>query len=172
MKHDSSRDTFRASKHYSRVLMQQGRVQVDADWNEQGDIVAQRIDTADDDTIGSCGAPLHDPGFHVVANRDQLSAEERAKPGNSAVPTGFALPDFLISAGRFYVDGILCINEMLTPYTKQPDLPGAMAVSQPGLYLVYLDVWQRHLTALDDRSFARWPSAGRTPRRASRPSGR
>ena len=152
MKKDSSRDTFKASKHYSRVLMQQGRVQVDADWNEQGDIIGHRVETADYDTIGQCGAPIHDSGFHIVADLTQLTAEETANPANGAVPSGFALPDFLISAGRMYVDGILCENEILTSYTRQPDLPAATAITDPGLYVVYLDVWQRHITALDDPS--------------------
>ena len=35
MKGDFTRDTFDRTKHYSRVLMQQGRVTLDADWNEQ-----------------------------------------------------------------------------------------------------------------------------------------
>ena len=35
MKGDFSRQTFDPKKHYSAVLMQQGRVQLDADWNEQ-----------------------------------------------------------------------------------------------------------------------------------------
>ena len=38
MKGDFSRITFDPKKHYSRVLMQQGRVQLDADWNEQAAI--------------------------------------------------------------------------------------------------------------------------------------
>ena len=38
MKGDVSRETFDATKHYSGVRMQQGRVQTDADWNEQGAI--------------------------------------------------------------------------------------------------------------------------------------
>ncbi len=33
MKADFSRNTFDPGKHYSRVLEQQGRVQVDADFN-------------------------------------------------------------------------------------------------------------------------------------------
>ena len=32
---DFSRDTFDSRNHFSGVLMQQGRVQLDADWNEQ-----------------------------------------------------------------------------------------------------------------------------------------
>lgn len=38
MKGDFIRNTFDLLKHYSRVLMQQGRVRVDADWNEQNSI--------------------------------------------------------------------------------------------------------------------------------------
>jgi len=35
MKGDFSRNTFRPGSHYSGVLMQQGRVLLDSDWNEQ-----------------------------------------------------------------------------------------------------------------------------------------
>ena len=35
MQGDFTRDTFDVRHHYTRVLMQQGRVQLDADWNEQ-----------------------------------------------------------------------------------------------------------------------------------------
>ena len=38
MKGDFSRRTFNRRKHYNAVLKQQGRVDVDADWNEQTDI--------------------------------------------------------------------------------------------------------------------------------------
>lgn len=34
-------------KHYRRVLMQQGRVQVDADWNEQQAIRQRRFEIAE-----------------------------------------------------------------------------------------------------------------------------
>ena len=42
MKGDFTRDLFDPTKHYSGVLMQQGRVQLDADWNEQGSIQRYR----------------------------------------------------------------------------------------------------------------------------------
>ena len=38
LKGDFTRNTFKKEKHYSGVRMQQGRVQLDADWNEQVDI--------------------------------------------------------------------------------------------------------------------------------------
>ncbi|MGH8071119.1 MAG: DUF6519 domain-containing protein, partial [Candidatus Entotheonellia bacterium] len=130
MKGDFTRQTFDRSKHYSSVRMQQGRVQLDADWNEQRDIDAHHDHTANRDVIGPCGAPLHDAGFFIQPQGGNL----------------------LIGAGRYYVDGILCENETDVPYTAQPDFPGAVLPPPdgPGVYLAYLDVWQRHLTALED----------------------
>ncbi|MDQ3744907.1 MAG: DUF6519 domain-containing protein, partial [Acidobacteriota bacterium] len=156
MKNDASRNTFDPRKHFSGVRMQQGRVQLDADWNEQGDIVAHRAETEASDIIGPCGGPLGGAAFHIVTDISKLSDEEKRLPGNQSAPKNFKLPDFLISAGRYYVDGILCENEELTSYTGQKDLPNAPPFAppagSPALYLVYLDVWQRHLTALDDPS--------------------
>lgn len=152
MKNDSSRFTFAARKHFSSVRRQQGRVQIDADGNEQSDIVNYRIETEARDVIGLCGAPMHYPAFHIVGALSELNTEEKALPGNAALPAGFKLPDFLISAGRYYVDGILCENEGLTSYLKQPDLLDAPPLTEAGLYLIYVDVWQRLLTALDDPS--------------------
>jgi len=130
MKGDFTRHTFDRSKHYSSVRMQQGRVQLDADWNEQRDIDAHHDQTAHRDVIGSCGAPLHDAGFFIQPQGDNL----------------------LIGAGRYYVDGILCENEADVLYTAQEDFPGATLPPSdgPGRYIVYLDVWQRHITALED----------------------
>jgi len=152
MKSDSSRNTFDARKHFSSVRMQQGRVQLDADWNEQQDIIAHRVRADAADIVGLCGGPLHHAAFHIFSDAGELSAEERELPENSTSVAGFSVPDFLISAGHYYVDGILCENERLTSYLSQPDLPGATAIAAPGLYIVYVDVWQRHLTALDDPS--------------------
>ena len=133
MKGDFSRITFDPKKHYSQVLMQQGRVQVDADWNEQQAIHQHRIETEALDIIGKCGAPEDNPGFEVTGGID-----------------------FKIGAGRFYVDGILCENETEVLYSKQPDLPKPDAIDKflsdanTSFGIVYLDVWQQHLTALDD----------------------
>jgi Family of unknown function (DUF6519)/Carboxypeptidase regulatory-like domain/Helix-hairpin-helix domain len=130
MKGDFTRQTFDRGKHYSSVRMQQGRVQLDADWNEQRDIDAHHDHTANRDVIGPCGAPLHDAGFFIQPQGGNL----------------------LIGAGRYYVDGILCENDVDVLYTAQSDVPGAAlpAPADSGLYLAYLDVWQRHLTALED----------------------
>jgi hypothetical protein len=133
MKGDFSRLTFDPKKHYRRVLIQQGRVQVDADWNEQQAINQRRIETDARDVIGRCGAPLHDAGFKITVNNNG---------------------ELVIGKGRFYVDGALCENESDAVYLQQPDLPDppkpADALKTQPLGIVYLDVWERHITALDD----------------------
>ena len=135
MKGDISRDTFDARKHYSGVAMQQGRVQLDADWNEQQSINHHRAETGARDIIGSSGAPLHDAGFRITT------------------PDGTLLQ---IGSGRYYVAGLLCENEALVDYLRQPDFPGAppldklLQAAGASAGIVYLDAWRRTVTALDD----------------------
>lgn len=128
MKGDFTRSTFKKEKHYRGVHMQQGRVQVDADWNEQIDINAHRIETEAADVIGLCGAPLHEAGFELGPNGKDLE----------------------IGKGRYYVDGILCENEKRIALAEQPDLPDVEMIQGNGIYLGCLDVWPRHITALED----------------------
>ena len=136
MKGDFSRQTFDPRRHYSGVLMQQGRVQLDADWNEQESIQRRRTQLEAQDVIGRCGAPRDEAGFEV------------ALAGNALT----------IGAGRFYVDGLLAESETdALAYEAQPDLldpPSwldALGAADTNLGLVYLDVWERHITPLDDR---------------------
>ena len=147
---DYSRRLFRKSKHYSGVLMQQGRVQLDADWNEQLDLQLYRTETEAIDVIGRCGVPRKNGGFLIGA--------------------GSGAQDLTISAGRIYVDGLLCELEQASTYTTQPYLPNpdltSVITSPPtsppgptrrlsvpdGHYVVYLDAWQQERTALDDQS--------------------
>ena len=55
MKGDFTRDLFDPTRHYSGVLMQQGRVQLDADWNAQDGIQRYRAEVAARDVIGASG---------------------------------------------------------------------------------------------------------------------
>jgi hypothetical protein len=57
MKGDFTRLTFDPKKHYRGVLMQQGRVQLDSDWNEQVQIAEHRYSTFFSDFVGQSGAP-------------------------------------------------------------------------------------------------------------------
>jgi len=53
-------------RHYSRVLMQQGRVQLDADWNEQTEILLHYLRTLACDIIGPHAGPLGALGFDIL----------------------------------------------------------------------------------------------------------
>ncbi|HEY9501102.1 MAG TPA: DUF6519 domain-containing protein, partial [Pyrinomonadaceae bacterium] len=61
---DVSRDTFDASKQFSRVFLQQGRVQLDADWNEQGDIFSRYLRSLAADLIGPHGGNAAVAGYN------------------------------------------------------------------------------------------------------------
>ena len=149
MKGDFTRDTFDPTKHLSRVLMQQGRVQLDADWNEQLDIAAHQAATQATDVIGQTGTPKNAAAFGVVLNPSTLSASDQARVAALGL-TPLAVGDFLLTPGRYYIGGTLCEAEDFLSLAKQPDFPGASPITEAGFHLVYLDVWQRHLTALDD----------------------
>lgn len=139
MKGDFTRWTFDPSRHFLRVLMQQGRVQLDADWNEQAAILLHYLQSLAADLIGEHGGP--DGGF-LIDNQ----------PGN-----------FQIGAGHYYVDGLLCENELQLSadgkpqplsYFSQPDYPrdpDQDKLPDPP-FLVYLDVWERLLTYVQDDS--------------------
>jgi hypothetical protein len=130
MNGDFTRFSHQPAKHYSRVLRQQGRVDLDADWNEAMEIQAtlRRLQTLD--LLGDAAAPAHAAGYGVSA------------------PAGAA--DLVIGAGRLYVGGLLCQLDETMRYSAQPDYPGAPPIEAPGAYLAYLDAWERHVTAAED----------------------
>ena len=99
---DFSRSTFDKSKHRRLVLRQQGRVDVDADWNEQQAILRHYAETEAADVIGQAGVPLGMPDSFKITPADGT---------------------LWIEPGRIYVDGILCENEQRTKLFAQPDLP-------------------------------------------------
>jgi DNA-binding beta-propeller fold protein YncE len=85
---DLTRSTFRASRRFSGVRMQQGRVQLDADWNEQVDVQAHRSRTEVLDVVGAAGAPRAAAGFGLEPSPDGS--------------------DLLLTPGRAWVGGHLC----------------------------------------------------------------
>ncbi|HEY1910209.1 MAG TPA: DUF6519 domain-containing protein [Vicinamibacterales bacterium] len=91
MKVDLTRDTFHPSKHFWRVLTQQGRVQLDADANEQAAILLRYLQTLANDLIGPAGGPAANLGFQI----------------SPLTPSPSPL-DFQIGFGNYYVNGMLC----------------------------------------------------------------
>ncbi len=126
MKGDFSRLTFEPSKRYTAVLMQQGRVTLDSDWNEQVAIREHVERIRFEDVVGGYGVP-HGEGFAVHGDRNGALA---------------------LSAGRIYAGGLLCELIESTPLERLVRRPLA---PRPGRTdLVFLDAWERHVTALDD----------------------
>ncbi len=151
MKADLTRSTFDQRKQFTRVLMQQGRVQLDSDWNEQVAILLHYMQTLATDIIGPHGGPTDALGFEIIPNTDALTEAEQKTLSEEerSMLDNLNEGDFAIGKGRYYVDGVLCENESLAKYTDQPDLHG-LKETEEGRYLVYLDVWERHITAIED----------------------
>src|SRR5260370_15427626 len=131
---DYSRFTFDPRKRFSGVLEQQGRVQLDADWNEAVAIFKRRIRLQALDTFGPVGvAQLTTPEAFLI----------------SVVP-GPPL-DLALKPGRIYVDGILAepFPDETASYLKQPFFPDPPLLPA-GDALVYLDVRKREVTHIED----------------------
>ena len=139
MKGDFSRIRFNAAKLYTAVLKQQGRVDLDSDAIEQCAIDVTLRQTANTDMIGAYGGPVDGAGFAISVD------------GN----------DIWISAGRYYVQGILVEIPARVHYDRQPylidpthtskELLDSLKQAGEGSYLQFeLEVWQRMATALDD----------------------
>jgi hypothetical protein len=131
MKSDFTRDTFNPVHQFTRVLMQQGRVQLDADSNEQVAIFWHYLRALAADLIGPHGGPANDFGFAIEAVEDG--------------------PSFTVGPGRYYVNGMLCENRETVRYVNSSHciFPGEVVLEEGRRYLVYLDVWERHLNHIE-----------------------
>jgi hypothetical protein len=134
MKGDFARVTFDPTLHYSQVFQQQGRVLLEADWNEQATIQLHLLRTMVSDLVGPCWAVGQ--GF--------------------AMTTQPHVTDWQLSAGHFYADGILCINDAMCTLSTQPYAPtpddtvyGGNLVDPPDSFALWLDVWERHLCSVE-----------------------
>jgi hypothetical protein len=131
MKGDFTRFTHDPGKHYTGVLQQQGRVSVDADWNEYVQIQNYLRLTGNRDIIGRCGIP--------ASTKDGFLIGRTADNSNLVLQCGDVTP------ARIYVDGIMCEME------EDVVIPNP---GRSGTYLAYLDVWQRHITVVEDSELA------------------
>lgn len=146
MKGDFARVSFDPALHYSQVFQQQGRVLLEADWNEQGQIQLQLLRTLVRDLVGPCWAA--GSGFAIAASTTNADGSNKPLP----------LTDWQLAPGHFYVDGILCVNEAACTLAQQPHAPtpdygvadGKSGFENPPKgYALWLDVWERHLCAVE-----------------------
>ncbi len=135
MSGDYTRFTFDAAKLFSGVLMQQGRVQLDSDWNEGIDIFKERVRKLSLDVFGPVGVPtLVSPDAFLIG----------VLPGPPL--------DLSIGAGRLYVDGFMAENFDQAPpvtYLTQPFLPDPDPLPNANVS-VWLDLWEREVTYIED----------------------
>lgn len=158
MSFDNSRITFDPWNDYSGVVMEQGRVQSDADWNEWLAQQQRRVQAGTLDTVGQAIYPPTTPfAFQITPST-----------------TGGSVT---IGRGRMYVDGILVENhgdptkatwdpslaEMSgspqpppasdafpVPFESQPYNQGGTFPATAGDYLVYLDVWRQPISYIEE----------------------
>lgn len=154
MSGDYTRFTFDPARGHSGVFKQQGRVSLDANFNEFEEIIDRRSRSQMYDTVGQAVVPrTTQHGFEIQVD---------------------ASGSLTIGPGRAYVDGVQveCFGDMSDPtktvrdddiggmhggpikYAAQPFFysPGFPALSTTkGAYnLVYLDVWQREVTIYEE----------------------
>jgi hypothetical protein len=165
MAFDTSRSIFNPFKDYSGVVMEQGRVQTDADWNE---LLAEDSRGARARTLDALGHVFYPPttpyAFQIAAS------------------TSGTTNSIDIGLGRMYLDGLLvenhgphktavwdpALDELSNtpqpppatlipldstnsiPFASQPYPPMAPLPTGDGPYLAYLDAWQRPVTYIED----------------------
>jgi hypothetical protein len=157
---DNSRFTFNPWNDYCGVVMEQGRVQLDSDWNEWLAELSRRSRAETLDILGCAVYPATTPyAFYITASNSG---------GKNTISIG---------PGRMYVDGLLAENHGVqtsaqwdpalaemsgspqpppatetdtVDYTGQRYFPNPPAISGNGPFLAYLDVWMQPITYLED----------------------
>jgi hypothetical protein len=158
MKGDFTRDTFDPARHFSRVLMQQGRVQLDADFNEQAAILLRYLRVLATDLLGPHAGPDSGAlGFEIVTKGSpiNLAAIEPDETRRGVLQAALNKGDLVIGPGRYYVRGVLVENARARLFSEQAGYPfGADPIEtltkRTDALLIYLDVWERHVTYVDD----------------------
>jgi Family of unknown function (DUF6519) len=154
MPSDRTRTSDDLRERYKAVVMQQGRVTLDRDWNALQDIVEGQIAANALDEIGAFGTP--DGGFAISVPDPSYSAQ--AFSSHSA----HQLWDFLIAPGTMYVGG----QRVVLPvshgnpwsYFNQPDWIGPAApttfsaASRSGSTneYIYLHAYEQEVGAVED----------------------
>ncbi|WP_287127730.1 DUF6519 domain-containing protein, partial [Candidatus Cyanaurora vandensis] len=135
---DKARNTYNPAQHYRGLVAQQGRVTLEADWNEAQTLSHEELRLETRDLIGSTGTP--DNGYVLLP----------PAPGDDPL-------DFQIGPGTLYVDGLRVVLPETIKYSAQsewldrasepdwltPDAP-------PAQELVYLYLREQEISATED----------------------
>jgi hypothetical protein len=171
---DISRVRFDPLRDFAGVVLQQGRLLLDADFNDLVALLDRRL-RAETCDLSSFGPDPDHQGVAWVPRQTPDGFRVELSGGN-----------LTIGRGRMYVDGLLAENHGIelegfddllrevtgtadTPYMQQPYWNTPEELPTEGMYLAYLDVWKREVTHLEDPdlveiavgidSTARWQTA-------------
>ena len=156
---DRARVSFDPSRQWRGLVAQQGRVTVEADWNEAAAIDAERVRELTLSVVGTLGTP--DGGYVVTAFPTAGSPPAGAPPAGSPPPSGPG--DLIIGPGTLYVGGERLGLDAPVAYSAQPDWldhstdprwsPPA-APTGTSYELVYLVASEQEVSAVEDPALA------------------
>ncbi len=152
---DVSRVRFDPLDDFAGVVLQQGRLLLDGDFNEYVAMLDRRL-RAETCDLTSFGPDDRHQGVAWVPRRTPDAFQVSAAGGA-----------LTIGRGRMYVDGLLAENHGTgpvtfdpllgeatrtadMPYDQQPHWPQPAPLPDGGPHLAYLDVWQREVTHIED----------------------
>lgn len=140
---DRARVSYNQNQQYHGVIAQQGRVTLEADWNESQQILNEEIRQQVNDFVGPCGTP--DNGYEIKASNSPF--------------------DFTVGAGSMYVGGIRAFlpvppkdSEPLK-YSQQqdwldsegdPDWIDIKNINSNSQELIYLYLREQEISAVED----------------------
>lgn len=137
---DRARISYNSTRKYRAVVAQQGRVTLEADWNEAQQIASEELREETLDFVGASGTP--DNGYEVIA-----AVQPLAPPF-----------DFATRAGTMYVGGVRAFSTKPIEYSNQLDWldrvgdpdwvdPSNTASASE---LVYLLLREQEISAIED----------------------
>ena len=159
MPSDRSRSTDPIRHGYTGVVAQQGRVILDRDFNAQQGLTADRIARDALDFVGPCGTP--DDGFRISLPGQSPPSPPFWSPPVSVPTSPPETPggrgDFLIKPGTMYVGGQRIFfppDQNGVPitysYFDQPDWVEPSPPAEARMELVWLDVMEQEVSAVED----------------------
>jgi hypothetical protein len=147
---DRARVSYDPSRKWRGLIAQQGRVTVEADWNEAATITDERDRLVTLDVVGTVGTP--DGGYSVTAV---------VTAGTPATPTG----DLTIEPGTLYLGGERLDLDAPVTYSAQPEwldystdplwvAPPVPPTTGTSYELVYLLAFEQEVSAVEDPALA------------------
>jgi hypothetical protein len=135
---DRAKISYDPTRQYRAVVAQQGRVTLEADWNEAHQIANEELREETLDFVGASGTP--DNGYEVMMIKDTQS-------------------DFAPTKGTMYVGGLRVFSDEPIKYSNQldwldysgdPDWVKSGALDEGQIELVYLLLREQEVSAVED----------------------